>query len=120
MRSIPVDIARVALIGTGKASPKAEYVQLSDGQTRRSGNQATDGNGMPLWTVDVLVDDDDAVRSEVIGVTVPAYEEPIIAKFQPVQFRNVVAKIYTDRASGQAKVSLVAEGLMTPAKASAS
>lgn len=112
MRSIPVDLTRCNLIGTGKCSPKAEYVELSNGERRPSGNQAKhDGTGLPLWVVDVLVDDDDARRAEVVGVTVPAADEPTVPKYQPARFRNVTATIYVDRASGRASVSLRAESV---------
>lgn len=112
MRTIPVDLSRCALIGTGKVSSKAEYVELSNGERRASGNQAKDQTtGLPLWVVDVLVDDDDARRAEVVGVTVACADEPITTKYAPVRFRNVTARIYVDRASGRASVSLVAEGM---------
>lgn len=112
MRTIPVDADRVVLIGTGKVSAKAEYGQLSDGSTRPTGNQARDeSTGLPLWVIDVLVDDDDARRAEVIGVTVPCADEPTCPKYQPVRFRGVIARIYSDRASGQAKVSLIADAI---------
>ena len=112
MRSIPVDLSRCTLIGTGKVSSKAEYVELSDGSRRASGNQSKDDvTGLPLWVVDVLVDDDEARRAEVVGVTVPASVEPESPKYRPVNFRNVTATIYVDRGSGRATVSLKAEGI---------
>lgn len=112
MRSIPVDLSRCALIGTGKTSTKMEYVELSDGTRKPSGQQAKhEDNGLPLWVVDVLVDDDDARRAEVVGVTVPAVEEPVCPKWRPVSFRNVTATIYVDRGSGRAQVSLKAEAM---------
>lgn len=118
MRSIPVDLSRCTLIGTGKVSAKAEYVELSDGQRRASGNQAKDeATGLPLWVVDVLVDDDDARRAEVVGVTVPFPDEPACPKWRPVAFRNVTATIYVDRASGRAQVSLKAESMDSVVKA---
>jgi len=117
MRTIPVDSTRCVLIGTGKVSAKAEYGELSNGDRRPTGNQARDeATGLPLWVIDVLVDDDDARRAEVVGVTVPAAEEPTTAKYQPVRFRGVTARIYSDRASGQARVSLVADGVESNAK----
>lgn len=124
MRSIPVDLSRCTLIGTGKVSSKAEYVELSDGSRKASGNQARDeSTGLPLWVVDVLVDDDDARRAEVVGVTVPFPDEPVTPKWRPVAFKNVTATVYVDRASGQAKTSLRAEGMDSvvgkPAPASA-
>lgn len=121
MRSIPVDLSRCVLVGTGKVSSKAEYVELSDGQRRASGNQAKDeSTGLPLWVVDVLVDDDDARRAEVVGVTVPSADEPVAPKWRPVGFRNVTATIYVDRASGRAQVSLKAEGMESGVKSAPS
>lgn len=111
MRTIPVDLSRVQFIGTGKVIPKAEYVDLSDGSRRASGEQARDDAGTPLWTVDVIVDDDDARRAEAIGVTVASYDEPVTPKWQPVKFREVTATIYVDQRSGRATVSLRAEGM---------
>ncbi|NMH98910.1 hypothetical protein [Pseudonocardia acidicola] len=116
MRTIPVDLSRLDLIATGKVSSKAEYVELSDGSRKASGNQAKDeATGQPLWVIDVLVDDDDARRAEVVGVTVPSADEPNPPKYRPVRFTGVTARIYVDRASGQARVSLVAESVETAA-----
>ena len=84
MRSIPVDVARLNLLATGKVIPKAEYATLSDGSSRRTGNQATNPTGVPLWTIDCLVDDDDSPRAEVVGVTVAAMDEPQVAKLKPI------------------------------------
>lgn len=114
MRSLPIDVSRINFVGSGKAVEKMEYVELSDGSRKRSGAQAKDENGVPLWTVDVFVDDDDALRAEAIGVTIASHEPPQSQKFQPVKFRNLTATIYADRGSGQAKVSLKAEGIDGP------
>ena len=115
MRSIPVDLTRITFIGTGKVIEKAEYVELSDGSRRASGQQAKDEAGTPLWTVDVIIDDDDARRAEAIGVTVATYEPPDTPKWAPVRFREVTATIYTDQRSGRPMVSLRAEGIERPA-----
>jgi hypothetical protein len=117
MRSIPVDTTRCVFVGTGKASPKSEWVELSDGSRRASGEQARDEvTGLPLWVVDVLVDDDDARRAEVVGVTVPSADEPVTPKWRPVPFHDVTATIYVDRASGRAQVSLRAGGVESSVK----
>lgn len=114
MRSIPIDMGRVAFVGTGKVAPRAEYVEMSDGSRKASGNQQKDPDtGLPLWTIDVLVDDDDARRAEVVGVTVPAAEEPVTPKWQAVRFVNPVATVYLDRGSGRPAVSVKAEGIET-------
>lgn len=117
MRQIPVDTNRVMLIGTGKAAARAEYVELSDGQRRRSGNQAKDDNGMPVWVVDVLVDDPDSDRAEVVGVRVSSHDEPVTEKWKPVRFRNLVAVPYADRSTGRVALSMRADGIEGPAQA---
>jgi hypothetical protein len=111
MRQIPVDTNRVTLIGTGKAAARAEYVELSDGQRRRSGNQAKDDNGLPVWVVDVLVDDPDADRAEVVGVRVSSFDEPTTEKWKPVRFKNLVAVPYADRSTGRVQLSMRADGI---------
>ncbi len=113
MRNIPVDITRLNLISTGKVSPKQEYVTLADGSSRRSGNQSTTPEGVPLWSVDVLVDDDDATRSEVLGVTVADHVQPAVSKFRPISFRGLSAVLYRDNMTGQPRVSLKAEAINT-------
>ncbi|MEK6440122.1 hypothetical protein [Pseudonocardia sp. T1-2H] len=111
MRTIPVDMSRVSFIGTGKAVERAEYVELSDGSRKRSGNQAKDESGVPLWTVDVIVDDDDAMRAEAVGVTIASHDEPRCEKWKPVKFRDLVATIYVEQGTNRAKVSLKASGI---------
>ncbi|MFR9803200.1 hypothetical protein ACL02T_12980 [Pseudonocardia sp. RS010] len=111
MRTIPVDQNRVTLIGTGKAAARAEYVELADGQRRRSGNQAKDENGVPVWVVDVLVDDPDADRAEVVGVRVASWDEPKSDRWKPVRFVNLVAVPYADRSTGRVALSMRADGI---------
>lgn len=117
MRSIPVDTNRVALIGTGKSAARAEYVELSDGQRRRSGNQAKDDNGVPVWVIDVLVDDPEADRAEVVGVRVSSHDEPTTEKWKPVRFKNLVAVPYADRSTGRVALSMRADGIEGQAQA---
>lgn len=112
MRTIPIDTNRVSFIGTGKAAARAEYVELSDGNRRRSGNQAKDeATGLPLWVVDVLVDDDDADRAEVVGVKVASYDEPRTEKWKPVRFTGLSVLPYVDRGSGRVGLSFRADGI---------
>lgn len=111
MRAIPIDTNRVTFLGTGKGSARAEYVELSDGTRKRSGEQARDDNGVPLWVVDVLVDDDEADRAEVAGVKIASYDEPQVEKFKPVKFVNLVAVPYVDRGSNRVAMSFRADGI---------
>ena len=116
MRSIPVESSRITFIGTGKAAARAEYAELSDGSKRRSGNQARevrdDGTlGLPLWVVDVLVDDDDADRAEVVGVKVASADQPVTAKWQPVRFVGLSVSPYVAQGTGRVALSFTAEGI---------
>lgn len=116
MRMIPVDTSKIAFIGTGKAAARAEYVELSDGSRRRSGNQAHELNedgskGMPLWVTDVIIDDPDSDRAEVVGVRVASWEEPVTAKWQPVKFINLVVLPYVDQRTNRVGLSFRCDGI---------
>lgn len=111
MREIPVDVTKVTLVATGKVAARAEYVTLSDGQRRASGKQAVNADGVPEWIVDVICDDPDTARTEVIGVRVAAHEEPNLPKWQPVRFIDLVAVPYVDQRSGRVAVSFRAAGI---------
>ncbi|MBC3191670.1 hypothetical protein H7X46_11420 [Pseudonocardia sp. C8] len=113
MREIPVDSTKVQFIGTGKAAARAEYGELSDGSRRRTGNQAVDDNGVPVWVVDVIVDDDDADRAEIAGVRVSSYDEPTTEKWRPVRFVNLRVKPWADTGGNFTKIafSWLADGI---------
>lgn len=118
MRNLPLDADRVNLIASGKFVPAAVYAQLSDGSTKRVPDKqaVTDENhpmgaGVPIWKIDVFVDDDESDRAEAVAVTVASYEEPVAKKFHPVKFKNLRATVYVDRGSGRAQVSLKADGI---------
>lgn len=123
MRRIPIDTTRISFVGTGKAAERAEYVELTDGSRKRSGNQAKDQEtGLPIFVVDVLVDDDEADRAEVIGVKILSKYPPETAKWQPVRFINLTAMAYTDQRSGRVAFSFTADGIegqVTTSKATA-
>jgi hypothetical protein len=111
MRTIPIDCSRVTFIGTGKAAARAQYVELSDGSRRRSGEQDKNDEGVPMWVVDVLVDDDEADRAEVVGVKIASHDEPTTEKWKPVRFRNLVAVMYQDQGTGRPALSFRADGI---------
>ena len=99
MRNVPVDSTKIQLIGTGKTAERAEYVEMSDGKKKRSGNQARligpDGKpGAPLFVVDCLLNDPEAERAEIVSVKVASYEVPETVFGQPVRFRGLVASPY--------------------------
>ncbi|GAA1106794.1 hypothetical protein [Pseudonocardia alni] len=113
MKIIPVDASKVTFIGTGKAAARAEYAPDAEGNSRRTGNQARDDNGVPVWVVDVLIDDEDADRAEIAGVRVSSHDEPVTEKWKPVRFTNLRVKPWADSGGNFAKVafSWLADGI---------
>lgn len=111
MRAIPVDTTRVQFIGTGKAAARAEYAELADGSRTRTGNQDKNEHGVPLWVVDVLVDDDEADRAEVVGVKVASWDEPKADKWKPIRFINLVAVPYVQQGTNRVALSMRADGI---------
>lgn len=113
MRSIPVDTTKVQFIGTGKVAERAEYVQLSDGSRKRSGNQAKDETtGLPVFIVDVLVNDPENNRAEIAGVKIASAVAPETQLGQPVIFRDLVAVPWVDDAR-RVQMSFRASGIET-------
>ncbi|GAA4674288.1 hypothetical protein GCM10023215_02310 [Pseudonocardia yuanmonensis] len=112
MRAIPVDTSRVQFLATGKAVARAVYAELTDGSRRRvPDRQEMNDDGVPMWTLDVLVDDPDADRAEVVGVKVASYDEPAVEKFRPVQFVNLVAVPYVQQGTNRVAISMRADGI---------
>lgn len=121
MANLPIDASQITLIATGKVRPVAVYAEMADGSKRRvpDAQEKTDA-GVPLWAVDVQLDDDDANRTEAISVKVPSHDEPHPAKWQPVMFKGLTCKPYVPSGGRQVALSMRAEGLAaTPAPARA-
>lgn len=112
MRRIPVDTARVRFLGTGKVAERAKYAELSDGSRRRVPDaQDTNDDGVPMWIVDVLVDDPDADRAEIAGVKVASYDQPRTKLGEEVKFRGLIALPYVQQGTNRVALSFSAEGL---------
>jgi hypothetical protein len=115
MRTIPIDSSRLSLLASGKLMAKPEYAELSDGTKRRvPGAQATDREtGLPLWVIDCFLDDDEEEgRAEIVGVTVAAREKPVVQKFRPVEFVDLVASAYVR--DGRTAFTFRAAGIVSP------
>lgn len=121
MATLPLDGSKITLIATGKVRPVAVYAEMADGSNKRvPGAQEKTDFGLPLWAVDVLLDDEDATRAEAITVKVPCTDEPQVPKFQPVTFQGLTCKPYADR-SGRVALSMRAEAIVgAPAPSSRS
>ena len=114
MRRIPIDCTRVRFVGTGKSAARAVYAELSDGSRRRVPDaQDKNDQGVPMWTVDVLVDDPDADRAEVAGVKVASYDEPVTKLGVEVRFVGLVALPYVAQGTNRVALSFSAEGIDT-------
>lgn len=112
MASLPIDGTKITLIATGKVRPVAVYAEMADGSNRRvPGAQEQTETGIPVWAVDVQLDDDDANRTEAISVKVAAVDEPHPAKWQPVTFTGLMCKPYIPNGGRQVALSMRAEGI---------
>lgn len=121
MRRIPVDTTKVQFVGTGKTAARAKYAELSDGSRKRIPDaQDSNAEGVPMWVVDVLVDDDDADRAEVVSVKVASFEEPSTTKWQPVRFRNLIALGYVAQGTNRVAFSFTADAIEAAGKSAAS
>jgi hypothetical protein len=81
MRSYAIDTTRVRMISTGKVSEVQKWVVLGDGSRRPdpTGRQEIDGQGRPLWRVEVIVpadEGDERDKTDVTEVVVAAHERP--------------------------------------------
>lgn len=124
MASLPIDASKITLIATGKVRPVPVYAEMADGSKRRvPGEQEKDAFGLPMWAVDVQLDDDDATRTEAIAVKVPSTDEPAPAKWRPISFTGLTCKPYVPNGGRQVQLSMRADGIegaSAPAKASRS
>lgn len=114
MANLPIDASSITLVATGKVRPVAVYAEMADGSRKRvPGEQEKSDTGIPLWAVDVQLDDEEATRTEAIAVKVPAHEQPEPPKWRPVQFAGLTCKPYVARGSNQVALSMRAEGIDT-------
>ncbi|MEU8490037.1 hypothetical protein [Pseudonocardia alni] len=112
MRAIPVDTTKITLIGTGKCAARAKYGELADGTRKRIPDaQDTNDEGVPMWIVDVLVDDPDADRAEIASVKVASYDEPTTERLKPVKFVGLVAVPYVAQGTNRVALSFRADGI---------
>lgn len=122
MATLPIDASKITLIATGKVRPVAVYAEMADGSKRRvPGEQEKSDFGVPLWAVDVQLDDEEATRTEAIAVKVPSTDQPEPPKWRPVTFHGLTCKPYQANGARQIALSMRAEGMDTgqPAPAAA-
>ena len=94
---VPVDGQRITLVSTGKVHPVPVF---ENGRPVDGAQERDRDTGFPLWSIDVVVDQDDAQRSEAVGVRMPAADAPVITKWQPVTFDALVMAVRNYKADG--------------------
>lgn len=115
MRTLPIDASRMTLVGTGKTAARAKYAELADGSRKRVPDaQDANADGVPIWIVDCLLDDEDADRAEVVSVKVASFDEPKVDKWAPVRFRGLVALGYVAQGANRVSYSFTADGIDQP------
>lgn len=117
MPALPIDSTQITLVATGKVRPVKVYAEMGDGSRRAvPDSQDKSDAGIPLWQVDVLVDDDEADRAEPVAVKVASEVEPQVTKFAPVPFQGLRCTPYVDRRTNRVGLSFRADGI-APAQA---
>lgn len=112
MRRIPVDTSKCRFVGTGKTAARAQYAEMADGSRRRvPDGQDKNEDGIPMWVVDVLVDDPDADRAEIAGVKVASHDQPRTELGKEVKFRGLIALPYVMQGTNRVALSFTAEGI---------
>lgn len=116
VRNIPVDGARFELVAAAEPAEVPEWVELSDGSRRPSGNQAKDPESkLPLWVVDCLVLDQE--RAATVGVQVAAPVAPEVRVLSPITFEGLSVRVSRSR-DGKVAQYWSATGIAEPGKAS--
>lgn len=102
MTTIPVDMSRMQLIGTGNVEPMREWSEGADGRNRPTDVQATGQDGVPLWSVEVLRQDKVFGSEKTVSaqVTVPSRTQPEIKAFAPIALRGVEVSVYAAKNGG--------------------
>jgi hypothetical protein len=113
MRTLPVDCARLDLIAAGSPIAAAEWVELSDGSRRPSGNQQKNDANQPIWQVEAFVPGDEGERASVIAVQV-AGDEPKVSLMREIRFENLVVKVGKNRTSGAITQYWSADSVLPP------
>lgn len=106
---LPVDSGRIEFIATGKLRPVREYGELADGSRRAIPDSQATRDGVPLWTVDVMLTDDESDRDEAVGIKVASASEPQPPKYKPITFEGLTVRPYLDRKTNRVALSFTAD-----------
>lgn len=89
------------------AFPKTEY---------GTGEQKQTAEGVPLWSVQVLLRQPDSRKTESLTITIPAAQDPaaVIEPFTPIAFEGL--RMMTGENNGRVWVSFAADKCGKPSK----
>jgi hypothetical protein len=114
MRALPIDTNALRMLATGEVLPVAVWAELSDGSRRPvPGGQEKTDEGVPLWTVSVLVPPAvEGDRAELVSVRVASWDRPGVQEFTPVRFDGLVCRVSVNKRSGQLAQYWEARGIV--------
>lgn len=116
---LPVDGSQMTFIATGKFRPVREYAELADGSRRAIPDSQSERDGVPVWTVDVQLVDDESDRDQAVGIKVASASKPEPPQYGPVTFSGLVCTPYVDRRTNRIGLSFSATGMTTVSNGSA-
>ena len=87
---LPIDPTRATLLVIGNPEAKLEFGRLE---------QKLNKDGVPLWSVAVLISGTGERQDPTANVTVPAHDSPQVSRGEVVHARNLFARTWTMRDS---------------------
>ena len=85
---LPIDPTRATLLVIGNPEAKLEFGRLE---------QKLNKDGVPLWSVAVLISGTGERQDPTANVTVPSRESPQVSRGEVVTARNLFARTWTMR-----------------------
>ena len=105
---LPIDSERLSAVYAGSVEPVVQWNEGPDGR-RVPGDQETNDNHVPMWTVHAIVIGGD--RPETIAVRVPAPTCPQPGPLEPAAFERLRCTARVNKRSGALAVYWAADGL---------
>lgn len=95
---IPVDPARFESTLTGKCNALYKWEEV-EGRRTRTEVQDVSAEGLPLWEVEMLVEEEYFGKqiTSTEWVQVPARTQPVIARYSPGNFQGLAVAVYPSK-----------------------
>lgn len=94
--SYAIDTSATPFIATGIVHPVPVFGVDSAGNSRPTGEQATDDSGVPLWEIEVLetVENFGKSATETVAIQVPSRSEPSVSPMTRAQIVGLTLDVY--------------------------